>query len=405
VCGERVPINPERLNKLKDLGLAEYQARVYLALLDLGSATASQIPTLSRVPRTRIYVTMAQLHEKGLVNIIPERPLRYEPIPISDYLMRKVVGHRESAEMLEDTIELLSEEFTVKGDVEPEQKSHFEAIYGRRNYRDKLKEMVSVAKEEIIFVGTPKSPLRLVGALLQELEEKAKENLNIRFIFTIDSENKSKFEDVSKYAQFRHIDFDPLIDWAIIDSRELLVSHSIPNDENPIKGDDVSIWTDDVAIVNSRKKLAQDIWENGIDPIKFDPDEVMLNTAMQWMKLKNLKLNRRAIAESIGNSVGVQIAKRLGSNTKDDLIKELSDFWKNSQLGVLSLSKEEPITLTLVHTIDCQYKLDVGKPVCPFTEHVFKTIFDEKLGTDSSVKVTKCTASGDGNCELQIVLN
>src|SRR5439155_9519031 len=75
-----VPINQERVRKLMEHGLTEYQARVYLTLLDLGAATASQISPLSKVPRTRIYTTMQQLHQKGLVQILPETPLRYEPV-------------------------------------------------------------------------------------------------------------------------------------------------------------------------------------------------------------------------------------------------------------------------------------------------------------------------------------
>src|SRR5512137_119909 len=63
--GRRMPINSERLQRLEGFGLTEYQARAYLALLDLGTATASQLPALSRVPRTRIYSTMRQLHAKG----------------------------------------------------------------------------------------------------------------------------------------------------------------------------------------------------------------------------------------------------------------------------------------------------------------------------------------------------
>src|SRR5207245_7541440 len=73
----RVPINQDRLRKMADHGLTEYQARVYLTLLDLGSATASQISPLSKVPRTRLYATMQQLHEKGHVQLLSEKTLRY----------------------------------------------------------------------------------------------------------------------------------------------------------------------------------------------------------------------------------------------------------------------------------------------------------------------------------------
>ena len=81
-----MPINPDRVRKLMDHGLTEYQARAYLTLLDLGTGTASQVPPMSKVPRTRIYSTMQQLHEKGLVQILPETPLRYKAVPFAAYL-------------------------------------------------------------------------------------------------------------------------------------------------------------------------------------------------------------------------------------------------------------------------------------------------------------------------------
>ncbi|MCK4445106.1 MAG: TrmB family transcriptional regulator, partial [Thermoplasmata archaeon] len=109
-----MPINEERLSKMKELGLTDYQARVYLTLLDLGQSKASQIPTISRVPRTRIYSTMNQLHEKGLVEIIPESPIKYKPVPLSDYLDRVADSYRKTADGLIDKKEELVEEFAVK---------------------------------------------------------------------------------------------------------------------------------------------------------------------------------------------------------------------------------------------------------------------------------------------------
>src|SRR5438034_11390083 len=90
-----MPVNPDRIRKLRDFGLTEYQARVYLALLDLGTATASQVPPIARVPRTRIYATMQQLHGKGLVEIIPEAPLKYKPVPFSNFLTKRATRSEE----------------------------------------------------------------------------------------------------------------------------------------------------------------------------------------------------------------------------------------------------------------------------------------------------------------------
>ena len=54
---------------LKSLGLTKYEALVYIALLKLESATASEIHEISGVPRASVYTVIDQLVEKGLVSV------------------------------------------------------------------------------------------------------------------------------------------------------------------------------------------------------------------------------------------------------------------------------------------------------------------------------------------------
>ena len=126
---------------MADHGLTEYQARVYLTLLDLGSATASQISPLSKVPRTRIYAAMQQLHEKGLVQILPETPLRYKAVPFETYLRTLADDLRSRAKQIDTGLEASAREFAINAHQEPEARGRFEAIYGRKNVRERLLKM------------------------------------------------------------------------------------------------------------------------------------------------------------------------------------------------------------------------------------------------------------------------
>src|SRR5207247_1534400 len=136
-----VPINQDRLRKMTEHGLTEYQARVYLTLLDLGSATASQISPISKVPRTRIYATMQQLHEKGLVQILPETPLRYKAVPFATYLQALADHLRSRAKQIDSGLETLAGEVAISAEREPESRGRFEAIYGRKNVRARPRHM------------------------------------------------------------------------------------------------------------------------------------------------------------------------------------------------------------------------------------------------------------------------
>ncbi len=65
---------------LKKLGLTEYEARAYAALVGLGEATAREIHEASGVPRTRIYDILRDLAEKGFVEFIQGSPTYYRVV-------------------------------------------------------------------------------------------------------------------------------------------------------------------------------------------------------------------------------------------------------------------------------------------------------------------------------------
>jgi Sugar-specific transcriptional regulator TrmB len=65
VVTDRVTMEESIVVGLKKLGLTEYEARAYAALVGLGEATAREIHEASRVPRTRIYDILRDLGGKG----------------------------------------------------------------------------------------------------------------------------------------------------------------------------------------------------------------------------------------------------------------------------------------------------------------------------------------------------
>lgn len=261
-----VPINADRIRKLMEHGLTEYQARVYLTLLDLDTATASQVTPHARVPRTRIYATMQQLHEKGLVEIIPENPLRYKAVPFETYLGKMVDELRERAVGLEKNIELLAKEFAVVGQVAPEEKGRFEAIYGRRNVRDRLIKMYETVEKSWIGIGTPRSPVRVMRGFGDQIIERSASGVRFRFAFPVTPDNQKEVERLAKYAEIRNVDFYVPMYMHVADAREFIMSHPIPDDDSFYRGDDICIWTDDKALTQAVANIMGRIWEGARQP-------------------------------------------------------------------------------------------------------------------------------------------
>jgi sugar-specific transcriptional regulator TrmB len=258
-----MPVNQDRLQKLEGFGLTEYQARAYLALLDLGTATASQIPALSRVPRTRIYTTMQQLHAKGLVQILPEKPVRYRAAPFTRYLKALAAEYRQKAVQLASNADAFAREFTVPTVDLPTRAGRFEAIYGRRNVRDRLVEMYESAETDAIAIGSMHSPARILHGLGQQLEEKAPMGVTVKFAFFTNEDNESEVRALGRWSEIRHIDFFTPVCRHGVDGQQFLMSHPIPDDDSGFRGEDIAIWTDDPAIASAMAQMAERIWEMG----------------------------------------------------------------------------------------------------------------------------------------------
>ena len=256
-----VPINADRIRKLMDHGLTEYQARVYLTLLDLDTATASQVTPHARVPRTRIYATMQQLHEKGLVEIIPETPLRYTAVPFARFLEKTAEELRERAETLDRNIESLAKEFAVIGQLAPEEKGRFEAIYGRRNARDRLNKMYEHVEKSWIGIGTSRSPGRVMRGFGEHIIEKSARGVRFRYAFPVTPDSLKDVDRLAKYAEIRSVDFYVPMYMHVADAREFIMSHPIPDDDSFYRGDDICIWTDDKALAQAVANIMTRIWE------------------------------------------------------------------------------------------------------------------------------------------------
>ena len=68
------------LEKLKKLGLTEYEAKIYLALLEHGSMDTKQLSVISKVPQNRIYELAISLENKGFVKSLLGTPKKLEAI-------------------------------------------------------------------------------------------------------------------------------------------------------------------------------------------------------------------------------------------------------------------------------------------------------------------------------------
>jgi len=106
------------VENLLQLGLTEYEAKVYTALLNTHFSTATHASEKSRVPRTRIYQVLDSLQRKGWVRVYSGVPLLFkaaEPALVFEKVKQDYAELLESVETtLMKEVNSMKEKFVVK---------------------------------------------------------------------------------------------------------------------------------------------------------------------------------------------------------------------------------------------------------------------------------------------------
>ena len=71
-------IKQELVNRIKDyFGLNVYEAKVWLALLKKGIASAGEVSEMSGIPRSRAYDVLESLEKRGFAMAKLDKPVKY----------------------------------------------------------------------------------------------------------------------------------------------------------------------------------------------------------------------------------------------------------------------------------------------------------------------------------------
>lgn len=159
------------IEQFQQLGLTEYGARSYIALLQLGTGTAREISETADVPRTRVYDAIDQLQDEGLVDVQHASPKVFKPVARETAL-------RHFQEKYDDLIEQL---MPLLQDLDPVTRNHKQpgvwTVTGSEAITDRLCELIATAETELIYLCAEEL---LTEEVLEHLAAAAEQGVTIR---------------------------------------------------------------------------------------------------------------------------------------------------------------------------------------------------------------------------------
>lgn len=131
---------------LKSLGFSEYEARIYICLLEASPSTAYELAKKSGVPRPNTYTALTALSDRGAAMPVSESPVRYvakDPRQMFDAIAERT---RETCDDLADQLSQIAT---------PSEDDYVWNLNGPAEVLSKVSEMIAAAQTTIWIKAGP----------------------------------------------------------------------------------------------------------------------------------------------------------------------------------------------------------------------------------------------------------
>ncbi len=144
-------MNPQSVLELA--GLTGNEAKVYLALLDLGSALAGEITKKSGINRTNVYDALDRLMEKGMASFVIQANRKYFEATPPERILNHLEEKQKELQEKKNAVQGILPELTARRKLG---KQPLEAtIYkGKKGLRSVTEDILRERKEILIFGAT-----------------------------------------------------------------------------------------------------------------------------------------------------------------------------------------------------------------------------------------------------------
>lgn len=250
-------LTADRLAVLLDHGLSDYQARVYLALLDFPSLSAGALAKAAQVPRNRLYEVLEELHAMGLVDILLEESRKYRAQPISKYLDRSLMDLKDRIRSIETQKSYLDMAFKppALGEAEDLEAGSTRVVLTRRAVAREIDRLVEAGTGSLVCAGSVGGWERVFRHL--ERFPSTRDRKGVEIVLPRAIQTSGGVERIGE-------GWDSAIRWTDVPLRslsfvsgeqELLLVQPVPDDERPRVGRDFGLLTTNPAILRDHLEL------------------------------------------------------------------------------------------------------------------------------------------------------
>ena len=259
----------ERLSeRLLDFGFTKEEAEVYVFLSSMGPTPARLVARRFDINRMRAYRTLKALEEKGLVERIIGRPMRFVASPLEEALTRHIGEIRTRLSELESREREIVEDWEKlsRGAVDLLEEPRFRFYQGRQQIYDLLIQMCERSEGEICVVTTKRDLHRLaLMGVDDRLRYLSKDGRSVRVLTQVEGPEYEEVDYFIDFAQVRHVPLPAPVRFVTIDDKETLTTTSMDDSMSMTTQGDTGLWTNAQSYTSAMNVFFDALWRLASD--------------------------------------------------------------------------------------------------------------------------------------------
>ncbi|MFH1249162.1 MAG: helix-turn-helix domain-containing protein [archaeon] len=247
-------VKPELLKKIKHyFNINIYEAKVWMALLSRGVASAGEIAEISDVPRSRTYDVLESLEKQGFAIEKLGKPVKYiavKPAAILEKLKnnasKEIDEKLDSLNKLKDTNEYGELETLYTQGISPVSAAELSgAVRGSGNVDAQMREMIDGAEKQIILVTTLNALKQEHRFLKHAINKIGKKGIDFKIAVNAKPEDLKNFEEYKNIISTTNLNSR----FCIVDGKQTFFTLSDKHDE------EIGVWINSPFFTETLKNL------------------------------------------------------------------------------------------------------------------------------------------------------
>ncbi|RLI06304.1 hypothetical protein DRO22_01430 [Candidatus Bathyarchaeota archaeon] len=292
---------------LQNYGVDKEESQIYVHLLIHGPSGAGAIAKSLGVNRVKVYRILKRLEEKGMVEAILGRPVKYLAMPLEEAVNGLIENEKKRIRLMEAEKKKLLEAYEKIAERQPRiVEPKFRILHGRKAVFNFLSGMFERAREEIALMTTVNDLYRFTYVGLDEvLKRKAQNGVKVEILTETNEKTIEIIETYLGFAEVYHRKLPGAIRFITIDEKEAFTSVLMDDSISLNIEKDAGLWTNSADYVEAMKRFFEDFWSRGADAtIRIKELRSLLRIRRSLMSL-NEELSRKGwILEMPGENEG-----------------------------------------------------------------------------------------------------